>query len=229
MNFKAAVICSTAIHAGFLGLRPPAGLVPPRQTLYPLEVSYVILQGERPTPKVAPRPKEPQASRAADPAKPARPEPLPPKPEEPRKSEERPRPAEPPARPPGAKPSPAVTPGGRSSPVADLPSSGPRAAAMPEGEFAAIRHKELVREHLRRELRYPETALQGMVRLKVTVLPDGSLKDAVVSDASDPRLAAIALRDARSAGPYPRFPKETSSSEAEYEFLVQYRPDGISS
>ena len=205
MGLKTALVCSTAIHVGFLTLRP-GGLVPPRQTLYPLEVSYVILEPARPVQVVSPQVKRPESRpaperREAQPAEPAKkasvPEPTLPKRQE------------------LAKPADS-----RNSPGAP-PSVG--AAALPEGQFAAIRHKELVREYLRKELHYPETSLEGVVRLRVTLLPDGSLKEAVVSEASDARLAAFTLRDARSAGPFPRFPKEMRSSETNYEFLVQYR------
>lgn len=226
MGLRAAAACSTAIHIGILALRPPGGLVPPRQTLYPLEVSYVILQEERPAPKVSPQPRRPQAQpaqqdRAADPPKPA--------PSKVEGREESPRRIEHPSRPVDSGPQPAIHPESRSGSGAGLPPGGPRAFAMPEGEFAAIRHKELVREHLRRELRYPETMLQGTVRLRITLLPDGRLKQAAVLEATDPRLSSSALQDARGAGPYPGFPKEMKAQDAQYEFLVQYLPDGVSS
>lgn len=223
VSFKAAVICSTAIHVGFLGLRPPAGLVPLRQTLYPLEVTYVIVQDERPARGGSPPPKRPD-SRPADPAK-AAPQPPPAKGREPVKPPELPKPQRPGATKPPSPPEDRATPPRGSNDSSDpLPPTGAGAAALPEGEFAAIRHKELVREHLRRTLRYPEDSLQGTVRLRVTLLPDGGLREAAVLAATDARLGEIALRDARSAGPYPRFPGQMRSASVEYEFLVQYRP-----
>ncbi|MBI3322307.1 MAG: energy transducer TonB [Candidatus Omnitrophica bacterium] len=223
MNFKAAVFCSAAIHAGFLVLRPPAALAPPRKTLYPLEVSYVVLAPpERspdrsrgfaprrysaaltPHPGPGPTPAKPvsEPAQARKPS-PQREEPPLPKPLETLKQPETTSQLE------------------KTPPSSSIPVSG--AAAVPDGEYAAIRHKERVREHLRKKLYYPETSLDGVVRLKVVLRPDGSLKDALVSEASDARLAAFALRDARSAGRYPPFPRDMASDEAAYEFLVQYR------
>lgn len=223
VSLKAAVICSMTIHAGFLSLRPPAGLVPPRQTLYPLEVTYVIVRKERPAPAVSSQPKRREIP-PGDRARAAQPQPPPAKRREPVKPPELPKPqaavkTEPPAPPADSGRSPS----GSKDSSELLPPTGAGAAALPEGEFAAIRHKELVREHLRRTLRYPGEPLQGTVRLRVTLLPDGGLREAAVLEATDARLGEIALRDARSAGPYPRFPTRMRSPSVEYEFLVQYR------
>ena len=111
-----------------------------------------------------------------------------------------------------------------------VPPSPPemRAALLPDGEIAAIQHKELVREYLRKRLHYPAALPPGTVRLRVSLSADGTLREASVTGATDPRLASCALHDARAAGSYPRFPREMGSSQAEYEFLVQYRPDGNS-
>lgn len=61
--------------------------------------------------------------------------------------------------------------------------------------------------------------------MRLVLRSDGALKEAVVLEASDSRLATVALGGVRSAAPYPPFPKELKESEARYDFLVQYRPD----
>ncbi len=226
MGLKAALACSAALHAALLSLGPLGVLIPPRNPMHPLEVSYVMLEPVLPGAQVAASPKRAEPTPVSRPAAPQKPPSAAPQPKQPEPARSEPRKPEPPAsRPPASKSRPAAVPVPEPASPASLPLQlGQQTVLLPEREFSAIRHKELVREHLRKGLRYPESTLQGVVRLKVILLPDGSLKEAAVSEASDPALAAIALRDARSAGPYPRFPKEMGSSEAEYEFLVQYRP-----
>ena len=228
MGLRASMACSVALHVALLALRPLGALIPSRNPMHPLEVSYVMLEPTLPGPKVAAPVKRPELPPAqvvrpvelpkappAAAAPPVRPAAAPPA-REPLKPPELPKPKELPPQPVDPKGPPAVT---------ELRAGSP---PLPEGEFAAIRHKEMVREHLRRRLHYPSDMLQGVVRLRVTLLPDGTLRDAAVQDASDPRLAAIAMQDAQEAGPYPRFPKEMKGPEADYEFLVQYRPSDSS-
>lgn len=221
MKLKGAVLCSAVLHMGFLTVKPPHGLFSARDIFRPPE-TYVLVEPVKALPKAAalkvPAPKPAPPARAAEPVRRAEP----PRRVAPPKPVEQVRPALPPLpsklpEPPPLRPAPSVS---------QAPAVVPAATAdLPDGDFALIRHKEQVRAYLRHKLHFPEDWTQGAVRLRVTVLPDGTLKEAAVPEASDPRLAEIALRDARAAGPYPRFPAAMKVVEAEYEFLVQYSPD----
>ena len=88
-----------------------------------------------------------------------------------------------------------------------------------------MEHKERVRRHLKARLHYPSFLSDGTVRLRVLLDPQGQLKQAVVLQTSDPRLASIAVQDAQGASPYPRFPSKVHPRQVRYEFLVRYRPE----
>ena len=221
VSLRTAVLCSAAIHAGFLALHPGGWLSLWPGFRHPLEsrdLSTVDLEGIDP-PAPAPKP-EPVPVRAVESSRPVEPAPARP----------RPVPRLEPAPHRAAAPPPVVSAAPPTLSADLFPQVSAETPVLPEKDFAAIRHKELVREHLRKGLRYPQPLVEGTVRLRVSLLPDGSLEEVAALDSSDPRLAALALRDARSSAPYPRFPKEMEDSlDTEYEFLVQYRSGDSSS
>jgi len=115
----------------------------------------------------------------------------------------------------------------------------PKTSHLAKQEFAFVEHKERVRRHLKARLHYPSFFCaearggasssaglsDGTVRLRVLLDPQGDLKQAVVLETSDPRLASIAIRDAQRAAPYPRFPGVHHPRQLRYEFLVRYKPE----
>lgn len=212
MSFKGAFGWSVMIHMGLLMVRP-TGLVPPRETLHTIEITYLPI--EQPlVPKPASQPQSPK------PAKLLQPEALP----LPKKLFQEISPS-PPAQHPSMPPRPLPKPVLQERPSFSPPISSGVALNIPETEFAQVKYKQQVREHLKRHLRYPPILIQGTVRLRVFIASDGFLKEAVVLEATDPRLAAACLADVRSASSFPRFPKEVKLAQANYDFLVQYRPE----
>ena len=204
MNLGKAVGWSVAVHIGFLVMQTPSRFVPP-DDIRPIRVTYLPLNRPAAVVPAAVR----QAARppivpvAASPVLPA-PKPVPVAPPVSRE-------APPPLRPVSV------------SDVPTPPSSS--ISSLPEGEFAALQHKQRVRQHLRAHLNFPASWIQGTVRLRLILNPDGTLETASVLEASDPRLESAALEGAESAGQYPRFPKEMKNSSVRYDFLVQYRLD----
>ncbi|GEM_PF-2354589 len=218
MGLKAAIGWSVVVHLGLLFSWPNEWFVPPREVLHTIEVTYQVADGrtrarqvldtlgsmapkpDRPpaTPQPAPSATAPRLSLPEPPVSP-RPSPSPPSPEPERVS---------------------VTP--HPSPP---PTNSSGAASLPEGEFAFLEHKQQVRDHLRAHLAYPAFRVQGTVRLLLALDPSGALQEASVLETTDPRLGLAALEGARLSVPYPRFPREMKSSQARYEFLVQYRPE----
>jgi outer membrane biosynthesis protein TonB len=85
-----------------------------------------------------------------------------------------------------------------------------------------VQHKQQVKEHLRAHLRHPLIPLRGQVRLQLWLDPAGGLRFLRVVEASDPALAQRAAEDARSAQPYPAFPRSLRASHLRYEYLVKY-------
>lgn len=222
MNFglKDALVYSAVLHAGFLAVRLPMVSDPLREMLSSAEAPYVDVMLE-PEPDPAPGPASPSREAGKKPSE-TRAAPPPPAPR--RAAQVRAEPLK------GREPQPQKRVEPPPSAPAPVPPPPPetRAALLPDGEIAALQHKELVREYLRKRLHYPAALPPGTVRLRVSLSADGTLRAASVTGATDPRLASCALHDARAAGSYPRFPREMGSSQAEYEFLVQYRPDGSS-
>lgn len=106
-----------------------------------------------------------------------------------------------------------------------LPPGHAVASVLPEWQFALLQHKEQVRSYLKPRLRYPAVQVEGTVRLRLFLTSEGLLRRAEVLAASDPRLTEAALRDARAAAPYPRFPSAMRRKLASYEFLVRYQPE----
>lgn len=207
MTFKAAFFCSAALHAFFMSARPPQGVTPPRAVLQTLEVTYQPAAPKRvaapaPTPAAAvPKRAAPPSSAAAAPELkhvPVRPEP--------------------------AKPAPKrAAPVPPSAAAAKIPPGS--ATHLPEWEFAQVQHKEQVRWHLKAHLNYPAVLLEGTVRLRMLLSPDGRMEKVQVLAASDPRLNDQALSDSRRAQPYPRFPAALRRRQAAYEFLIRYEPN----
>ena len=214
MSLKIAFGWSIVVHLGLMIVRPPPSMVPPRQVLHPLEVSYLpAVQVEAPSSHPA-KPVSAPSQRRSSPVRT-----IPPSAEE-----ERPRPKTP--EPPKQESPDVKAPENHPSPSVDLPPTGnASAASLPEGEFAAIEHKEWVRQHLKAHLKYPAFRMQGTVRLQLVLAPYGVLKEVAVVEASDPRLADLAVKDAQAAIPYPRFPKEMKQRQVRYEFLVKYQPE----
>ena len=229
MKLKTALSCSALIHLGFLALKPPVGLVPPKETLRALQVTYLPVEA------AAPQEKSPPARKASPPPKFVLP------------SAPAGRGGEAPKAPsintaPRAETSQAApsrrseTPRPIVSPLPDAtqkPVTGPESAAAtaqavrlpPEGAFARIQHKHQVKEHLRNHLRYPSTRSQGWVRLQVFLDRAGGLKLLRVLGSSHPALAQKAMDDARTAIPYPSFPRSLGGQQVRYEFVVQYEPE----
>ncbi len=216
MSFRAAVLCSSLFHVGFMGLVPAASWLPSRHALNTLEVFYASVPAAaraEPIRPAAPVPVKPSAARQQLAGQPARsaPDPASPKPSSPR-------PVPPSSVP---KPSPAA-------PVPRVVEPSPPAnssVGLPEEEFAGVEHKEWVRRHLKAHLNYPSFLADGTVRIRLRLDPAGALREARILSASDLRLAGAAARDAQKAAPYPRFPQPMRRPETSYEFLVRYRPE----
>ena len=211
MNLTTAVGCSALLHLGLLAVRPPGDWVPPREALHTLEVTYwpakaAAQNRQAPAPRPAAAPSLP--SRPPEAAKPAKP--VPPT------SANRPRPVVKPV------PDPAETMAARPT----VPAASTHAVRLPpEGAFARLQHKQRVKEHLRTHLQYPFPGSQGWVRLQLSLDRMGTLTLVRVLESSHPLLAQRASEDARSAVPYPSFPRSLGGQQARYEFLVQYEPE----
>ena len=209
MTLRSALGCSAAFHVVLLFAAPPAWF-PQLPATQKFEVAY------RPAPpvRVPPPPAIEKADRPKTPEAPVpvRNEPLSiPAPKEPERS---------PAPPPVSRPA-------QRRPAERISVSAPRPAvsSLPEKEFVFLDHKEQVRKHLKARLNYPSFLSDGTVRLRVVLGPDGVLKQAVVVEASDSRLAGIAIRDAQAASPYPKPPPKYNPRQLRYEFLVRYKPE----
>ena len=114
---------------------------------------------------------------------------------------------------------------GTSSAARTVPPRSPVISSLPDKEFVFLDHKENVRKHLKARLNYPASLSDGTVRLRVILGPEGSFKQAVVLETSDPRLAGIAVKDAQAAAPYPPLPAKYHPRQLRYEFLVRYKPE----
>lgn len=219
MNLKSAVGFSVLVHAGLLMLHPPEGAVPQRMALNTIQVTYLKLtspesHAARPDPAVLPRQaQEERASRKANDsqverihAKPVLPGPDLPKPVVPQAPREPPHPilkfdlSPPPPLPKGA-------------------------TNFSESQFDLVRYKQMIRQHLKTRLIYPREPIEGTVHVRILLDSAGMLRQVFVLQASDSRLAEMAVDGIRSAAPYPRFPSTLKDPQAGYEFLVQYRLD----
>ena len=217
------------IHLGFLGIRPPAGIIPPRETLNSIEVTYqsVIEEGprnrgrenaivSREISRKEPAKPDPALASSREPVQPFKqvfePKSLP-------RSQTRPvSPAQAP------RPEVKIGAGEESQkPSVSIPKG--MAAGLAESAFASVEYKKLVRQQLKNRLAYPLIGIEGTVKVHLVVDPDGLLKQVEIMDYSDRRLAEAALDGIRSAAPYPRFPKEMQADSQDFEFLVQYRLD----
>jgi len=205
MTLRSALGCSAVFHVVLLIVRSPLGWMPLGEGVHPLEVSYVPVQAPAPAPPVPVRsddagPLRMTRSPASIPVAAARPDPAP-------------------AQRPVIRP--AVHRWAEVAPPLPIPDT----SRMSRQEFAFVEHKERVRRHLKARLHYPAFLSDGTVRLQVLLDPQGDLKQAVVLETSDPRLASIAVQDAQGAAPYPRFPSTRRPKQLRYEFLVRYEPE----
>ena len=203
MSLKSALALSVAAHISFLLVSSQVRAARSAPAARSIEVSYVPAPDPPPRPAPAPvvqavlAPPETPVVRSAPPA---------------------PRPA-----PAAAAVRPAPAP-----PVLPPPPPAPRpriVSSISEGEIASYRHRQEVRQHLRPYLKFPPDWRQGSVRLLLILDPQGKVDEMTVLEATDPRLAEIALDGARSAGPFPPFTKGMKGPRAQYEFLVQYKAD----
>lgn len=193
-----------------LSVHPPAGWVPPKKSLHPIEVTYLASPSDKsPSSKSTP-------SASAPPEAPVRevvrnPVPIPKKaPLRGTSLDENVKEAAP------------ATP--RVTPAKEAPHKNVKeAASLPEEPFALVRHKQQVKEHLKSHLTYPNLQIQGTVQLHLVLDSEGILQEASLVGPADPELAEAALQGAYTANPYPRFPKETRESKVTYDFLIQYR------
>ncbi len=219
MSLKAAVGWSVVFHLFLLAVQPPQGFVPAASES-PIKVTYIKI---RPPPALVP----------------PKPAPKPPR------QETSPRPVVVAAASGGRTTSnlqvvaaasgsrttsdlqvaPAAPPvENRPVTVRDaVPGSSSSISNLPEGEFAALQHKQQVRRHLNARLAFPSDGIQGSVRLRLILAPNGTLQDLVLLEASDSRLGEMALEGARSAEPYPPFPPQMKKSHLLYEYIIQYR------
>ncbi len=203
MTLRGALGFSAAFHVVLLTAIPSSAWLAPRQKRF--EVSYVPVAVVRPQSLPVSQRQVPDPVPAA-PVAPA-----------PRISTPIPAPV----------PVPAVRPVSRPIKRDDVavPPRSPAISSLPDKEFLFLDHKEKVRKHLKARLNYPAVLSDGTVRLRVILGPDGSFKQAVVLETSDPRLAGLAVKDAQSAAPYPPLPAKFHPRQVRYEFLVRYRPE----
>ena len=210
MTLRAAVGFSAAFHLIFLTAAPSGAWLSPRQKRF--EVSYVPVRPVSAPPPAAalkpqslpvPQPRIPDPAAAAPVA--SMPRVL------------------------ASEPAPVPVPRPVSRPVmhddVPVPIRRPAVSSLPDKEFVFLDHKEQVRKHLKARLNYPSFLGDGTVRLRVILGPEGSFKQAVVLETSDPRLAGLAVKDAQSAAPYPRLPAKFRPRQLRYEFLVRYKPE----
>jgi len=207
MTLRSALGCSAAFHFALLVSVSPFGWLPLGEAARPLEVSYVPVQVPPPAPPA------PIRSDDSDPIPAVR------------------RPAPAPARTAaadGSDPVPAPRPVFHRAEhhwTEIAPPPLPKTSYLAKQEFAFVEHKERVRRHLKARLHYPAFLSDGTVRLRVLLDSQGGLKQAVVLQTSDPRLASIAIQDAQGAAPYPHFPGTRRPHQVRYEFLVRYKPE----
>ncbi len=228
MGFKTAVGFSVLIHAGLLMVHPPEGAIPQRKVLNTIQITYMRLPAKesrpvRSEPAVLP---PPSALRSFDNLRvqgPGRSEPVLPGPG----------PAQ--IKPIQRTPIDTIRP----NPSNDKPQKSPElkfdltppppssngASNFSESQFDLVRYKQMIRRHLKSRLSYPLEPIEGTVYVRIVVDPAGKLRQVMVLQASDPRLAELAVEGIRSAAPYPRFPSALKDPQADYEFLVQYRLD----
>lgn len=94
-------------------------------------------------------------------------------------------------------------------------------------DFAAYQYKQLVRDRLRRAIRYPARANggDGSVRLQLTVGRTGALQAASCEEASVPLFAAAAMEGVEAAAPFPPMPDDLTLASETYEFFIAFLPN----
>lgn len=214
MNLKIALGCSLVLHLTLLAIHPPKNLIPPAQALNKIEVTFEPQSFASAATSHSPAlsPSKTAQGPVSSPVAQLLPAPV--------KSAAVVRSAEPVSQ-------QAVAPLAVKGPTVSMvqpmvtPTLG-GVSSLSEEDFSAFQHKQWVRQHLKRYLTYPTLYLEGSVRLSLTVRADGTLKEARIRDASDPRLATVALSGVQNAAPYPRFPSQMKEAEVDYDFWVQY-------
>ena len=217
MDFKKSVGFSVLVHMGLLMIRPPEGAVPQRNALMnPIQITYMNLPAasEKPQKEVSPV----RMERIHEEPAPGLPAPVS-------------------IQPPPKLPTPIDTI--RPNPSEERPQKNPElkfdlapppplpkgAVNLSESQFDLVRYKRMIRQHLKNRLLYPAEPIEGTVHVRIVVDPAGLLRQVMVLQASDSRLAEMAVEGIRAAAPYPRFPSGLKDPQADYEFLVQYRLD----
>ena len=213
MTVGRALSFSAAFHVIVLFVAPSAWF-PRLPAMQRFEVAYV----PPPSVKAAPPKPAPAATRIPEPAAPGRDLP-------PTGSMSEPMPATSPARAEEPLASPVPRPAAREDKPAPFFAPHPVISSVPEKGFVFLDHKEEIRKHLKARLHYPSFLSDGLVRLRLVLTPDGLLKQVIVVEASDSRLAEIAAGDAQAASPYPKLPPKYTPKQLRYEFQVRYKPE----
>ncbi len=224
MSLRAAFGLSVAIHLGLMAVHPPEGAVPPREALHSIELTYLRLQPaskKEESSSIEPLPvrKESTPAERQAPSSSAQSQAVVKEREPEKRTTGR---ADPPTA--RAEPKPAPVPQVTSSGTVEAVPKG-MAAGFSESQILSVQYKQLVRQHLKTRLTYPQLSLEGTVRLRIILDSEGQVQQVVALETSDAQLAEVALEGARSATPYPRFPKGLKETQADMEFLIQYRLD----
>ncbi len=207
MNLKFAG-WSILVHIGLLSIRPSVDILPQVETPHVIEVSYLPKQ----VGKIPPPPPKAKLVIEATPSAPVAPAALQP-----------PRLTIPSPPPPPPVPEPVRSPEPVVQAVVIPPEPSSMSSSLPEDSWVALQHKELVREYLRKNLKYPLLPREGTVRFQIFLGKEGGLRHLQLMAASDAVLAAQTLADIQRAGPFPSFPEGLDQSQVRYEFLVRYQ------
>ncbi len=206
MNLKSAVGFSVLVHVGLLMFRQAGGAIPQEKGFNSIQVTYT--DTDLP-PAVLSKTERIHAEPVL--SAPVRPTPVVPMPVP-------------------SKPAVSKIPREPPHPILRFDLSPPPplpkgAANFSEDQFDALRYKQMIRQHLKNRLIYPPEPIEGTVHVRIVLDPAGMLRQVAILQASDSRLAEMAVEGIRSAAPYPRFPSGLKDPQADYDFLVQYRLD----
>jgi len=93
-------------------------------------------------------------------------------------------------------------------------------------DFAQFRYRRLVRGRLQRTIAYPtgHGAVQGTVRLRLTIARDGRVASATCLQPDAPLFEEAAMAGVTAAVPFPRFPPEVLSPTLTFEFRIAFTP-----
>ena len=222
MSFKLTLLFSLFVHLGLLAVRPPAGMIPPRETLHSIELTYVsdrVVPRREAASSVQKRSVLQKSSRAKmSPQKRVQP-----------KKVVRPKPPRKVSRPVKPTVKRVTRPKREVSARIKEPAAAPRAAGdavnIPESEFIILEYKQMVRDHLKHRLRFPEESIEGDVRIHLVLDKLGRIHQTRVMQSTDALLSRLTLQGVHSAAPYPRFPAKLERSQTDFEFIIQYTLD----